>query len=117
VPDEIWIDNGKDLVAHHVYQLAEGLGIKLVPGPPHEPQIRGIVERLHETLDTRLWSTLPGYVGSNVVERNPKAKAELTITQLNEHFRAFIDATTTKSIVRGGRHLWSSGSTMPPHFQ
>lgn len=91
VPDEIWIDNGKDLVANYVYQLAEGLGIKLVPGPPHEPQIRGIVERLHETLDTRLWSTLPGYVGPNVVERNPKAKAELTLSQLDEHFRAFID--------------------------
>ncbi len=91
VPDEIWIDNGKDLVARHVYQLAEGLGIKLVPGPPHDPEIRGIVERLHRTLDTRLWSTLPGYVGSNVAERNPKAKAELTISQLDEHFRAFID--------------------------
>jgi len=91
VPDEIWIDNGKDLVARHVYQLAEGLGIKLVPGPPHEPQIRGIVERLHESLDTRLWSTLPGYVGPNTVERNPKAKAELTLYELDEHFRAFID--------------------------
>ena len=91
LPDEIWIDNGKDLVARHVYQLVEGLGIKLVPGPPHDPEIRGIVERLHRTLDTRLWSTLPGYVGSNVVERNPKAKAELTISQLDEHFRAFID--------------------------
>ncbi len=91
IPDEIWIDNGKDLVARHVYQLVEGLGIKLVPGPPHEPEIRGIVERLHRTLDTRLWSTLPGYVGSNVVERNPKAKADLTISQLDERFRAFID--------------------------
>ncbi len=91
VPDEIWIDNGKDLVAHHVYQLVEGLGIKLIAGPPHAPEIRGVVERLHQTLDTRLWSTLPGYVGSNVVARNPRAKAELTISQLNEHFRAFID--------------------------
>lgn len=91
VPDAIWTDNGKDLIAQHVYQLAEGLGIKLVPGPPHEPQIRGIVERLHETLDTRLWSTLPGYVGSNVVERNPRAKAELAISQLDEHLRAFVD--------------------------
>ncbi len=91
LPDEIWIDNGKDLVAHHVYQLAEGLGIKLVPGPPHQPQVRGIVERLHETLDTRLWSTLPGYVGPNIVARNPKAKAELTLAQLDEHFGAFIE--------------------------
>ncbi len=91
VPDEIWVDNGKDLIAHHVQQLTQGLGITLFPGPPHEPQVRGIVERFHETLDTRLWSTLPGYVGRNVVERNPKAKAELSLTELDQHFRAFID--------------------------
>jgi putative transposase len=55
VPDEIWVDNGKDLIAHHVHQLAQGLGITLFPGPPHEPQVRGIVERFHETLDTLCW--------------------------------------------------------------
>ena len=91
VPDEIWVDNGKDLIAHHVQQLAQGLGITLFPGPPHEPQIRGIVERFHETLDTRLWATLPGYVGRNVVERNPTAKAELSLADLEQRFRAFID--------------------------
>ncbi len=114
VPDEIWIDNGKDLVARHVHQLAEGLGIKLVPGPPHEPQIRGIVERLHEMLDTRLWSTLPGYLGSNVVERNPKAKAQLTISQLDELFRAFIDRYHHEVHSETARHRWSSGSATPP---
>ncbi len=91
VPDEIWVDNGKDLVAHHVQQLVQGLGATLDPGPPRQPQIRGIVERFHETLDTRLWATLPGYVGANVVERNPKAKAELTLTEVDQHFRAFIE--------------------------
>ncbi len=91
VPDEIWVDNGKDLIAHHVRQLAQGLGITLFPGPPHELQVRGIVERFHETLDTRLWATLLGYVGPNVVERNPKARAELTLAELELRFRAFID--------------------------
>ena len=91
VPDEIWVDNGKDLIAHHVQQLVQGLGAMLAPGPPHYPDMRGIVERFHETLDTRLWAKLPGYVGANVVERNPKAKAELTLTELDQHFRAFIE--------------------------
>jgi putative transposase len=91
IPDEIWVDNGKDLIAQHVQQLVQGLGATLVPGPPHQPQIRGIVERFHETLDTRLWATLPGYVGANVVERNPHAKAELTLAELDQRFRAFIE--------------------------
>ncbi len=91
VPDEIWVDNGKDLIADHVQQLVQGLGSMLLPGPPHYPELRGIVERFHETLDTRLWSTLPGYVGASVVERNPKAKAELSLSELDQRFRTFID--------------------------
>ena len=91
VPDEIWVDNGKDLIANHVQQLVAGLGSTLFPGPPHYPELRGIVERFYETLDTRLWATLLGYVGANVVERNPKAKAELSLSELDQHFRAFIE--------------------------
>jgi putative transposase len=91
VPDEIWVDNGKDLIADHVQQLAAGLGSTLSPGPPHYPELRGIVERFHETLDTRLWATLPGYVGANVVERNPKAKAELSLSELDQRFRTFVE--------------------------
>ena len=33
VPDEIWVDNGKDLIAAHVQQLVAGLGSTLLPGP------------------------------------------------------------------------------------
>lgn len=91
VPDEIWVDNGKDLIARHVQQLVQGLGATLDPGPPRQPQIRGIVERFHETLDPRLWATLPGYVGANVGERNPKAKAELTRAEVNQHFQVFVE--------------------------
>ncbi len=90
VPDEIWVDNGKDLIADHVRQLVQGLGSTLFPGPPHYPELRGIVERFHETLDTRLWATLPGYVGANVVERNPKARAELSLSELDHCFHIFI---------------------------
>lgn len=108
IPDEIWVDNGKDLIAQHVQQLAQGLGATLVPGPPHQPQIRGIVERFHETLDTRLWATLPGYVGANVVERNPHAKAELTLAELDQRFQAFIE--------RYHQEVHSETGCSPLHF-
>jgi len=90
VPDEIWVDRGKELVSQHVQQLADELGIMLQPCAPHQPQLRGIGERFFGTVNTRLWSTLPGYVASNVVERNPNAKAELTLAELVDRFWAFI---------------------------
>jgi len=91
IPDEIWVDNGKELLSHHVEQLTQGLGIMLQPCKPHAPQIRGIGERFFGTSNTRLWSTLPGYVDSNVSKRNPRAKAELTLAELVTQFWGFVD--------------------------
>ena len=91
IPHELWVDNGKELLSHHVEQLTQELHILLQPCAPHRPQQKGIVERFFGTLNTRLWSTLPGYVSSNVVERNPNATAKLTLDELEELFWDFID--------------------------
>ena len=90
IPSEIWVDNGKELISQHIAQLTRELSIQLQPCAPHQPQLKGIVERFFGVLNTRLWSTLPGYVGSNTVQRNPQAKAELTLSDLVERFEAFI---------------------------
>jgi putative transposase len=91
IPHEIWVDNGKELLSHHVEQLTQELHIMLQPCAPHHPQQKGIVERFFGTLNTRLWSRQPGYVASNTVERDPNAKAVLTLDELEERFWDFID--------------------------
>ena len=91
IPHEIWVDNGKELLSHHIEQLTQELHIMLQPCAPHRPQQKGIVERFFGTLNTRLWSTLPGYVASNTVDRDPNAKAALTLAELEELFWDFID--------------------------
>ena len=91
VPHEIWVDNGKDLVSIHVRQLTRELDIELHPCAPHQPQHRGILERFFGTLNTRLWSTLPGYIASNTVDRNPSAKAALTIQELEAALEEFLN--------------------------
>jgi putative transposase len=96
IPDEIWVDRGKQMISKHVQFIARDLDIVLHPCIPNDPEDRGnpqengIVERLHQTLEQRIWSTLDGYVGSNTVERNPNAQAKLTIAELAEKFWAFI---------------------------
>jgi putative transposase len=91
IPHEIWVDNGKEFLSHHIEQITQELHILLQPCAPHRPQQKGIVERFFGTLNTRLWSTLPGYVASNVVERDPHAQAKLTLAELEELFWDFID--------------------------
>jgi putative transposase len=89
-PHEIWVDNGHELLAHHVLQLTQALQIVLHPCKPHRPQEKGIVERFFGTLNTRLWADQPGYVASNTEERNPHAQAKLTLAELEERFWTFI---------------------------
>jgi putative transposase len=90
VPDEIWVDNGKELLSGHIQQLTQHLKVILHRCKLHCPQEKGTVERFFGTFNTRLWSTLPGYVSSNTVERNPSAKAVLTIAELETRFHSFV---------------------------
>jgi len=91
IPHEIWVDNGKELLSHHVEQLTQELHIMLQPCAPLRPQQKGIVERFFGTLNTRLWAKQPGYVASNTVDRDPNAKGVLTLDELEERFWDFID--------------------------
>jgi putative transposase len=88
--DEIWVDKGKDLLSKHVKRLTQELGILL--WPVHCPEHKPIIERLFGTLNTRLWSTIRGYVSSNTKDRHPNAekRANLTIYDVEERFWAFI---------------------------
>lgn len=90
IPDIILVDNGKELLSHHIQHITQGLHIILRPCIRHQPQQKGKVERMFGTLNTRVWSEEPGYVDSNVQKRNPHARAERTIAQMEEKLRTFI---------------------------
>lgn len=106
-PHEIWVDNGKELISHYVWQLTSGLGITLHPCFPHVPEARGVIERFFETLNTRLLAKLPGYTSSNPTERNPTAKAELTLTQLVAEIEAFLEQYHHEGHTETGQAPWA----------
>ncbi len=97
IPHAIWVDQGKQLISHHIQRIAKDLEFELKEGKPNhpedrgDPQERGIEERFFETIKTRLWCKQSGYVDSNTKDRNPNAKAEQTISDLATKFREFID--------------------------
>ncbi|HEU5379807.1 MAG TPA: hypothetical protein VFV38_30665, partial [Ktedonobacteraceae bacterium] len=106
-PYEACVDNGRDLISHYVWQLTMGLGIILHPGFPHDPEARGAIERFFETLNTRLLAKLPGYTGSNTTERNPTAKAELTLAQLAAEIEAFLVTYNHEEHTEIGQSPWA----------
>ena len=100
VPQYLYTDGGKDFRSQHLEQVATELGIALCLR--RKPSDGGIVERPFGSLNTQFFSTLAGYVSSDVTTRSPKAESEacLTLLQLEQllvryivdHYNQAIDA-------------------------
>lgn len=100
LPQYLYTDGGKDFRSQHLEQVATELGIVLCLR--RRPSDGGIVERPFGTLNTQFFSTLPGYVSSNIETRSPKVESEacLTLLQLEkllvrylvDHYNQAIDA-------------------------
>jgi len=114
LPQYLYTDKGKDFRSHHLEQVASELGIGLCLR--RKPSDGGIVERPFGSFNTQFFSSLPGYVSSNVTERSPKAESEACLTLLElekllvrylvDHYNQTLDARMGKQ-TRIGR--WDAG--------
>ncbi|MEH2172547.1 MAG: transposase [Nostoc sp.] len=99
-PEHFYTDGGKDFRSNHLSQIGAQLGF--VCHLRDRPSEGGIVERPFKTLNDQLFSTLPGYTGSNVQERpeDSEKDARLTLRELEQllvryivdHYNQSIDA-------------------------
>lgn len=114
LPKYLYTDSGKDFQSQHIEQVATELGI--VCCRRRRPSDGGIVERPFGTFNSELFSTLPGYTGSNIKNRPKQAEKEacLTLMQLEKLLVRYIVDRYNQSIdarmggqTRLGR--WESG--------
>lgn len=77
-PQHFYTDGGKDFRSNHLSQVSVQLGF--VCHLRDRPSEGGIVEQPFGTLNTELFSTLPGYTGSNVQQRPKEAEKEASLT-------------------------------------
>ncbi len=85
IPDVLYVDNGADFVSKHLEQVAVDLKMRLIFSTPGKPQGRGKIERFFRTVNEMFLCDLEGYT------RRGRRKPELTIDQLEQRFRAFLD--------------------------
>ncbi len=114
-----YTDGGKDFRSNHLSQIAAQLGF--VCHLRDRPSEGGVVERPFKTLNDQLFSTLPGYTGSNVQERPEDAEkdAKLTLRELEQLLVRYIVDRYNQSIdarmgdqTRFGR--WEAGLPSVP---
>lgn len=82
-PQHFYTDGGKDFRSNHLTQISVQLGF--VCHLRDRPSEGGIVERPFGTLNTELFSSLPGYTGSNVQQRSKEAEKEASLTLRELH--------------------------------
>ncbi|MCF4967845.1 transposase [Nostoc sp. CMAA1605] len=118
-PQHFYTDGGKDFRSNHLQQIGVQLGF--VCHLRDRPSEGGIVERPFKTFNTELFSTLPGYTGSNVQERPEDAEKEacLTLRQLEQRLVAYIVNNYNQRIdARMGEQTrfqrWESGLIVAP---
>ncbi|MBD2655537.1 Mu transposase C-terminal domain-containing protein [Synechocystis sp. FACHB-383] len=90
LPQYLFTDGGKDFRSNHLSEIASQLSFVLKLRD--RPSEGGIVERPFGTLNTSLFSTLPGYTGSNVQQRPKEAEEDacLTLRELEKLVVRFI---------------------------
>jgi putative transposase len=89
-PKYFYTDGGKDFRSNHLKQIGVELGFTCILRD--RPSGGGIVERPFGTFNTELFSTLHGYVGSNVQQRPKDAEkdARLTLRDLEQWIVRYI---------------------------
>ncbi len=119
LPEHFYTDGGKDFRSNHLQQISVQLGF--VCHLRDRPSEGGSVERPFKTFNTELFSTLPGYTGSNVQERPEETEKDacLTLRQLEQNFvRYIVDNYNQRIDARMGDQTrfqrWESGLIAVP---
>ncbi|PSR17815.1 transposase [filamentous cyanobacterium CCP3] len=89
-PDHFYTDGGKDFRSNHLQRIGADIGFAC--HLRDRPSEGGVVERPFRTLNDQLFSTLPGYTGSNVQQRpeDTEKDASLTLRDLEHLIVRFI---------------------------
>ena len=118
-PKYLYTDGGKDFRSNHLRQIGVELGFTCELRD--RPSEGGVVERPFGTFNTGLFSTLPGYVGSNVQKRPEEAQkdARLTLRDLEQLLvRYIVNTYNQKTDARMGDQTrferWEAGLLAAP---
>ncbi len=117
LPEYLFTDGGKDFRSSHLEEIASQLGF--VRKLRDRPSEGGIVERPFKTLNQSMFSTLPGYTGSNVQERPKDAEkdAKLTLRDLEKLIVRFIVDKYNQSAVSHTRVRSNAGKDEQTRYQ
>lgn len=103
IPDELILDNGPEFTNGSLETVSFNFNISLRYVAPRQPDEKAHIERFFRTMNEQLIHLLPGTTFSNTQQRgeyNAEKNAVLTIDQLTEYFRDWLENVYHKSVHR-----------------
>lgn len=92
IPRAIRWDRGKEFLSGTIRQVALALAVDARALPGYRPHLKGAIEGLHETIETRLLVELPGFVHAPAGRAGRRARQSevlLTLVQFIDLFAEF----------------------------
>lgn len=86
IPDVLYTDHGSDFTSHHIERVCADLKIRMIFSAPGRPRGRGRIERFFSTINQRVLSDLPGYIGPGARTSEPS----ISLPSLDQAIRRFI---------------------------
>nr|WP_251061721.1 transposase [Streptomyces sp. ISL-100] len=88
-PETVTSDHGSVYRNHHLVDVQEAMGCRILPARVLRPQDKSAVERVFGSIRSLLFEQLPGYTGVDVADRgaDPEGDAVLTLSKM-EHLIA-----------------------------
>lgn len=100
------LDNGKEFAARAAVEFCRAAGIALHFSRPFHPEEKPHIERMFGTLNRGLFPLLPGYTGSNIVQRKAIEARASFAHRFGEEARLTIETTLSPEGLQARLDQW-----------
>ncbi|MEW1999796.1 transposase [Streptomyces coelicoflavus] len=116
-PETVTSDHGSVYRNHHLVDVQEAMGCRILPARVLRPQDKAAVERTFGGIRSLVFEKLPGYTGVDVADRgaDPEGDAVLTLSQMEHVIATWVVGTWQNRRLGGFAPCWDPGGDHSPN--
>jgi hypothetical protein len=116
-PETVTTDHGSVYRNHHLVEVQERIGCRILPARVLRPTDKQAVERAFGIIRSLLFEQLPGYTGVDVADRgaDPAGDAVLTVTQMERLIATWVVRVWQNRLLGDYAPSWDPGGGHSPN--
>ncbi|MFI9341250.1 transposase [Streptomyces sp. NPDC052773] len=116
-PETVTSDHGSVYRNHHLVDVQEAMGCRILPARVLRPQDKAAVERVFGGIRSLVFEKLPGYTGVDVADRgaDPEGDAVLTMAQMEQFIATWVVKAWQNRRLGEFAPCWDPGGNHSPN--